>query len=423
MASPARVMTLPSTLPADFGEWDDGVGSAQPAEPVLLAPAPDMRASAPPQPVPQGLAEFPRSRPPVAAHTVYTSEESFLDRLIAMHPEPGAPHRDAAPAPVSAGAIYEVVPPPARSKGPRVQAGRSKPAAGRAPGTDANAALNQNEESAGESIRPGLAARAGQKPAARMPVILERARGKKRVVLIAAASFLLMLLFLSFTIFHRGRHAILTRPASVMPANAAAQPQPHALKPSPSVSVNPAPAPAADPAPPPADAPAADPQAAAPPPVSAQMMNDQLSAPARITSEMKSKPAEDAPPAALDATALGGSASPGGALSGQAYSRVQAAPPKFINVSAGVAVGLLIRKTPPVYPSIAQAAHVSGTVVLAATISRTGSIENLRVVTGPAMLRQAALEAVRTWRYRPYKLNYQPTEIETTINVVFALQG
>ena len=61
-------------------------------------------------------------------------------------------------------------------------------------------------------------------------------------------------------------------------------------------------------------------------------------------------------------------------------------------------------------------------MVLAATISKQGTIENLRVVSGPAMLQQAALDAVKTWRYRPYLLNGDPVAVETTVNVVFNLQ-
>jgi protein TonB len=152
------------------------------------------------------------------------------------------------------------------------------------------------------------------------------------------------------------------------------------------------------------------------------MMNDQLHAPAQITTQMKSKATQDAPPAAFDTAGLGGS--PVGNVLGEAAApRVQAAPPRVVNVSAGVAVGLLIKSTPPVYPQIAKAARVAGTVVLAASISKTGAIENLRVVSGQPMLRQSALDAVRTWRYKPYKVNNQPAEIETTINVVFSLQG
>jgi protein TonB len=95
--------------------------------------------------------------------------------------------------------------------------------------------------------------------------------------------------------------------------------------------------------------------------------------------------------------------------------------PKIVNVSAGVAVGLLIQRMPPVYPQIARTARVSGTVVLQATISKSGAIEGLHVVSGPDMLRQAALDAVRTWRYKPFMLNNEPVAVETTVNVIFAL--
>jgi protein TonB len=77
----------------------------------------------------------------------------------------------------------------------------------------------------------------------------------------------------------------------------------------------------------------------------------------------------------------------------------------------------------PRYPTIAIAAHVQGTVVLAATISRTGAIENLRIVSGPPMLAPAAEAAVQTWRYRPYLLNGEPVEVETTVQVIFSLGG
>jgi protein TonB len=60
-------------------------------------------------------------------------------------------------------------------------------------------------------------------------------------------------------------------------------------------------------------------------------------------------------------------------------------------------------------------------VALAATISKTGTIENLRVTGGPPMLQRAALDAVSTWLYRPYLLDGQPVEVETTVNVIFTL--
>ncbi len=98
-----------------------------------------------------------------------------------------------------------------------------------------------------------------------------------------------------------------------------------------------------------------------------------------------------------------------------------ATPAATQHVSSGVMQGMLIYKVIPTYPIVAQAIHASGTVILQATISRTGTIENLRVVSGPALLRQAALDAVRQWRYRPYMLNGQPVEVETAVEVNFKL--
>jgi protein TonB len=60
-------------------------------------------------------------------------------------------------------------------------------------------------------------------------------------------------------------------------------------------------------------------------------------------------------------------------------------------------------------------------VVLQATIGKDGLMENVRVVNGPPLLQQAALDAVRQWTYKPYLLNGEPVEVETTVNVVFAI--
>jgi protein TonB len=83
---------------------------------------------------------------------------------------------------------------------------------------------------------------------------------------------------------------------------------------------------------------------------------------------------------------------------------------------------MLIRKVVPEYPIIGRNMRVEGTVVLQAMISKSGTIENLRVVSGPQLLQQAAIDAVRQWQYRPYLLNGDPVEVETTVNVDFKLQ-
>jgi protein TonB len=92
-----------------------------------------------------------------------------------------------------------------------------------------------------------------------------------------------------------------------------------------------------------------------------------------------------------------------------------------VRVSSGVVEAMLLRRTVPTYPAIARAAGIQGTVTLQATISKVGTIENLRVAGGPAMLQQAALDAVKSWRYQPYLLDGEPTEVETTVNVIFSL--
>ncbi|HZU09516.1 MAG TPA: energy transducer TonB [Pseudacidobacterium sp.] len=92
-----------------------------------------------------------------------------------------------------------------------------------------------------------------------------------------------------------------------------------------------------------------------------------------------------------------------------------------IRVSSGVAAGQLLTSIQPVYPAIAKEAHISGTVVVQAMIAKDGSIQHVQVISGPPLLRQAALDAIARARYRPFLLNGEPVEIETTINVVFTM--
>jgi periplasmic protein TonB len=85
--------------------------------------------------------------------------------------------------------------------------------------------------------------------------------------------------------------------------------------------------------------------------------------------------------------------------------------------------GSLIRRVTPVYPPLARGARIQGPVVLAAVISKAGTIENLRALSGHPMLVPAAIDAVSQWRYRPYILNSEPIEVETQITVNFILGG
>ncbi len=100
---------------------------------------------------------------------------------------------------------------------------------------------------------------------------------------------------------------------------------------------------------------------------------------------------------------------------------VSVADPGPVRVSSGVSQGMLLTPIVPVYPSIAVSAHVEGAVVMEAIISREGNISSLHAISGPMMLRTAALDAVRVARYRPYSVNGERTEVAATIKVVFQL--
>jgi TonB family protein len=93
-------------------------------------------------------------------------------------------------------------------------------------------------------------------------------------------------------------------------------------------------------------------------------------------------------------------------------------------IAGGIVSGLKIGGTNPSYPISARENHVTGTVVLHAIIGRDGHIHTLRVVSTPDVdLATAALAAVRTWTYRPYLLNGEPVEVDTTVIVNFNLSG
>jgi TonB family protein len=95
--------------------------------------------------------------------------------------------------------------------------------------------------------------------------------------------------------------------------------------------------------------------------------------------------------------------------------------PSAMKVAPEIIAGNILYKTVPKYPADAKAAHVSGEIVLQAIISKEGIVQNLRVVRGPQMLRTSALDAVREWKYKPYLLNGNPVEVDTTVTVTYSL--
>lgn len=94
---------------------------------------------------------------------------------------------------------------------------------------------------------------------------------------------------------------------------------------------------------------------------------------------------------------------------------------KVVRVKGAVVAGNRISGENSTYPPEAREKHVSGIVILRAVISKTGQVEKLAVVSGPEMFQASAIDAVRTWKYKPFLLNGNPTAVETTININYNL--
>jgi periplasmic protein TonB len=172
--------------------------------------------------------------------------------------------------------------------------------------------------------------------------------------------------------------------------------------------------------------------------VESDLLNGRLRAPSKIPQSVQMIREDEAPPDLSGGGVPGGvpGGIPGGQLGGviggilSSTSNIAAVPKlvapvatKRVRISQGVTEGRLIQKTEPPYPPLARSARVHGEVLLTAVISKTGEIQNLVLVSGHPLLVPAALEAVRKWRYRPYLLNGEPVEVETTIRVNFELSN
>jgi periplasmic protein TonB len=163
-----------------------------------------------------------------------------------------------------------------------------------------------------------------------------------------------------------------------------------------------------------------------------ELDNGQLRTPTAIPKKIQMIKEDEQPPSTGVAGVVGGvpggvpGGSMGGVLGGMLSSTPVAIPkaaPQRVRVSQGVSQGLLIHKVTPVYPALARQARIQGIVVLQALIGKDGAIQNLHVVSGHPMLTGAALDAVKQWRYKPYYLNGEPVEVDTTVNVNFTLSG
>jgi TonB family protein len=82
----------------------------------------------------------------------------------------------------------------------------------------------------------------------------------------------------------------------------------------------------------------------------------------------------------------------------------------------------LLKSVPPIYPTMAKSQHISGNVKIDALIDASGNVSAMSVLSGPTMLHQAALTAVKQWHYQPAELDGKPTSMHLTVTVQFRLQ-
>jgi protein TonB len=165
--------------------------------------------------------------------------------------------------------------------------------------------------------------------------------------------------------------------------------------------------------------------------IQTDIVNGQLRTPTKIPKKVEIVKEEEAPPP-MNAGVVGGvpGGVPGGSLGGVMGSIIGGTPtavPKVavqrVRVSQGVTQGMVIHRVQPTYPPLARTARVQGAVQLAAVIGKDGAVQNLHVLSGHPLLTQAALDAVKQWRYKPYILNGEPVEVDTQITVNFTLSG
>jgi len=167
--------------------------------------------------------------------------------------------------------------------------------------------------------------------------------------------------------------------------------------------------------------------------IQTDIVNGQLRTPTKIPEKVQMIKEDEAPPPVMSASGVVGGVPggvPGGQMGGVIGGIISSTPmvpkvatPQRIRVSQGVTAGLLMRKVQPAYPPLARQARIQGPVVLQAEIGKDGSIQNLRLISGHPMLAPAAIEAIKQWKYKPYILNGEPVEVETTITFNFTLSG
>ena len=264
--------------------------------------------------------------------------------------------------------------------------------------------------------------------------------GSKKIIFgIAAAALIAGASYIGWTVFHGHASQPVSAPEQTAPAPVAVPPiaKPSSGKPAPTISATQAAAsqpvsaapkslPSSQPSSTPAKSQAATTTTDT---ASEDEVASPVSKPAAAPLVLKggSVPASHAKSAATDteAPSMIGIATPGaGAPPPNIVGAERNTPApvlQTLNVSQGVSQGLLTKKVQPIYPRNALTMRVEGAVELVATISKTGDISHVKVVSGDGQLAKAATDAVKQWKYKPYLLNGEPVEIQTQITINFKL--
>ena len=389
MAPPAKITEErePDILPADFGEWDSG------SPPTTLPDNFNDFDAAPRQPAPAAeavLPEAPASRGGASAYPKFgeTSESAQSKRAKAAEEA-----RQKAEAEADARAEAKA----------QAEARKQAEADARA---DAKAQAEARKQARAEALAEDEEE--------------EEGKGKSKIWIAAIAAVLL----LGFGGFYALNRKPAPKPAVAgqtvaQPADSTSLTQTAKPKPGPATPTATAATPAT------ATETADNTVQPSPAPVQSAAMTQQLDARSVLDkSSLKQQSDAGAPPPPSGNIDMGSSGASPSVFTSKPAPTVTAAPSnRVISVAASIMAGRAISRTPPAYPAFARTARVDGAVVLHATISKAGTIENVSVISGPPMLRQAALDAVRTWRYKPYLLDNEPVQVETTVNVIFVLGG
>jgi TonB family protein len=98
------------------------------------------------------------------------------------------------------------------------------------------------------------------------------------------------------------------------------------------------------------------------------------------------------------------------------------APATALPVGGDVKLAKIIFSVPPKYPTLAKSQHVSGNVLIDALIDASGHVTTMKVVSGPVVLHQAAMDALKQWRYQPASLDGHPVPMHLAVTIQFRLR-